>query len=195
MTQRSQRDGLVEQLNKARKHEELVNLTAPIDAVVLEIGPYSVNSVIAGAAILYRLVPANSPLEVQAMIDGSEIGFVKEGDPVEIKFDAYVYMEHGTAEGVVTSISEDSFSQRSDIASSPLTGTGASAPSTPDIRTGLFYKVKIAITAVKLRNVPAKFALLPGLPLSAEIKIGGRTVMSYLLRPLLGGLGESMREP
>lgn len=194
--QRTERNGLAEQLQKAKRRQQMVTISAPVDAVVLEVANRSVNSVIREAETLFTLVPVNAPLEVLAQIDGGEIGFVREGDPVHIKFDAYNFLEHGMAEGVVLKISEDSFAARGDQT------TGPNAMATTDQNggvarsgSGLFYRARIQITNVDLRNVPANYQLLPGLPLVADIKVGERSIISYFLRPLMGGMRESMREP
>lgn len=180
VTRRNERDGLIEQLAKARRRQEMVQLTTPVDAVVLEVAPRSVGSIIQDAEALFRLVPLDAPLEIEAQIDAREIGRVVVGDPVQIKIDAYTYQEHGTAKGVVRVLSSDAF-----VESRPV----------QDTPTGAYYKARIALSEVNLRNVPNNFSLLPGLPLSAEIKVGDRSIMSYFLRPILRGLNESMREP
>ncbi len=189
--QRTERDVLAEQMAKARKREELVTLTAPVDAVVLEVANRSVNSVAQAAEPLFTLVPINAPLEAVVQIDGREIGFIREGDPVALKFDTYNYLEHGAAEGVVRTISDDSFSveDRTGGITKANANSGAAAPK------GLFYRAHIKLTSVNLRNVPEGFRLVPGLPLTADVKIGNRTIMAYFLKPLLGSINESMREP
>ncbi|WP_207460956.1 HlyD family type I secretion periplasmic adaptor subunit [Azospirillum sp. SYSU D00513] len=188
--QRTERDVLVEQMNKAKKRQDLVTLTAPVDAVVLEVANRSVNSVARAAEPLFTLVPVNAPVEATVQINGREIGFIREGDPVAIKFDTYNYLEHGTAEGIVRNISDDSFSRDNETEISKATATpGATG------RDGLFYRAKIELKATDLRNVPEGFRLVPGLPLTADIKVGERTIIAYFLKPLLGSLNESMREP
>lgn len=196
LQQRTERDSLAEQMNKAKKRQELVTLAAPVDAVVLEVANRSVNSVLREAEPLFTLVPTNAPMEVMAQIDGSEIGFVREGDVVHIKFDAYNFLEHGMAEGVVLSISEDSFAGRADQGGNQY-AVGNVDPNggVPRTGSGLYYRARIKLTDVNLRNVPANYQLLPGLPLVADIKVGERSIMSYLLRPLMSSLNESMREP
>jgi HlyD family type I secretion membrane fusion protein len=189
---RVERDGLTDELVKAQKRRELVNLTAPVDAVVLELARnQSVNSVVRGADPLFVLVPLNAPVEVQAGIDGSEIGYIREGDPVEIKLDSYNYQTHGSLRGVVRTISSDAFTSQEDNALAASNPAGQQTGR----QTGFVYRARIEITENSLRDVPGDLRLIPGMPLSAEIKVGHRTVMSYLLRPILRGFGESMREP
>lgn len=192
MQQRTERDVLAEQMAKAKKRQELVTLTAPVDAVVLEVANRSVNSIAQAAEPLFTLVPINAPLEASVQIDGREIGFIREGDTVALKFDTYNYLEHGTAQGVVRTISDDSFS-RNDRTSGIAKADGGAA--TTGSGGGLFYRAQIKLTNVDLRNVPEGFRLVPGLPLTADVKVGNRTIIAYFLKPLLGSINESMREP
>lgn len=168
-----------EDLSKAKKRQSLVELRAVDDAVVLEVAPVSVGSVIRSGDMIYSLVPLNSPLEVEGDISGSDQGFVKVGDEVKIKFDAYRFTEHGTALGRVRTISEDSFARKED--------NTVSQPR--------FYKARIELTDVALRDVPSDFRLIPGMPLQADIVVGSRTIMSYLFGTVVRNVSEGMQEP
>jgi HlyD family secretion protein len=53
----------------------------------------------------------------------------------------------------------------------------------------------VDLTDMRLRNLPEGFQMLPGMTLTAEMKVGSRRVISYFLYPLLRGLDESVREP
>lgn len=83
-------------------------------------------------------------------------------------------------EGKVRFISQDSFKREN----SEKSGGGTDA----------FYLSRIPYTG-QLRKVPAGARLLPGMTVTAEIVVGHRTVMSYLLFPLTRALDESIREP
>ncbi|GAA4246903.1 HlyD family type I secretion periplasmic adaptor subunit [Azospirillum formosense] len=168
-----------EELAKAQKRRDLVELRAIEDAVVLEVGKYSVGSVVESAQPIYTLMPLNAKLEVEAEIAGIDQGFVKPGDEVQVKLDAYRFVEHGMAQGVVKSISEDSFTRREDQSQ-------AQRP---------FFRAKIELTKVNLRDVPSDFRLVPGMPLTADIVVGKRTIMAYLVEGALRNGSEGMREP
>ena len=58
-----------------------------------------------------------------------------------------------------------------------------------------FYKARIAFTDVNLRNVPEGFRLIPGMTLTADIRVGTRSALMYLLSGAVQGVGEAMREP
>ena len=168
-----------EELAKAQKRRDLVELRAVEDAVVLEVGKYSVGSVVEQAQPIYTLMPLNATLEVEAEIAGIDQGFVKPGDTVQVKLDAYRYVEHGMAKGVVKTISEDSFTRRDDQSTAPRP----------------FFRSRIELTEVKLRDVPEDFRLVPGMPLMADIVVGSRTIMAYLVEGALKNGSEGMREP
>jgi hypothetical protein len=58
-----------------------------------------------------------------------------------------------------------------------------------------YFKVRVAIKEVKLRNVPADFRLVPGMTLVGDIMVGRRTILSYLVEGALRTGSEAMREP
>jgi hemolysin D len=173
------RDSAEEQLVKARKTQDLVDLRAPTDAVVQQMARLSVGSVLSEAVPLFTLVPLNAPLEAEVSIDARDVGFIREGDPVAIKVEAYNFLRHGTVQGHVKLISEDAFKQ----------DQGSQAPVRP------YYRAIVTIDKVALADVPEGFRLNTGMPISADVKVGERTLLSYLTRGALRSLNEGMREP
>jgi len=178
VTAQQQRDTAAEQLAKASKHQELVRMTAPEEAIVYKMAKVSVQSVLnQGEALLY-LAPLKSALEGDIRIAARDIGFVRPGDPVTVKLEPFNFVEHGTAEGKLRWISEGAF-----------TTDDNNQPTEP------YYRARVALDAVSLRNVPPGFRLVPGMTLSADIHIGTRSLAMYLMRGIVRGLDESMREP
>lgn len=174
------RDATAEQLAKARKNEDLVNLYAPADAVVLQVAKLSVGSVLTEASPLFTLVPLNAALEAEISIDARDIGFIRTGDRVAVKLEAYNYLQHGHAEGHVKVISEDAFNTSDDG------GKTAVRP---------FYKATVVLDKTDLSNVPHGFRLIPGMPVTGDVIVGDRTLLSYLSHGFLRSLNEAMREP
>lgn len=173
------RDALGEQLHKADKRNRMVTLLAPADAVVLDIAKLSQGSVVRGAEAFFTLVPLAAVLEAEVQIDSLDVGYVKPGDVTRIKLDAYPFQKHGTLEAKLRTISEDAF--RRDAA----TGQGLDA----------YYLSRIGLGASRLSKMPQHARLLPGMTLTAEIVVGKRSVMSYLLWPLTKALDDSIQEP
>ena len=58
-----------------------------------------------------------------------------------------------------------------------------------------FFRARISIEQVALHNVPAGFRLAPGMPVTADIKVGKRTMLGYMLSRVLPLASEGMREP
>jgi hemolysin D len=178
-----------EQLNKAKLRRELVELRAEADATVQSVAKVSVGSVMQSGQHFVTLVPADAPLEIEANIFGHDNGFVHVGDPVAIKFDTFPYSQYGMAEGTVRTVSPDSFTAQ-DEARNPTSTVPVSPTSTEP-----FYRTRIAIDKVALHDVPAGFRVTPGMPVTADIKVGKRTVLSYLLGRIMPLASEGMREP
>lgn len=175
------RNSAAEELKKAELRRQLIVLQAPADAVVLEIANRTVGSVVREAETLFVLVPRDVPLQAEVNVEGRDIGQVSLGQAVRIKFDAFPFQKYGTASGVVRVVSEDSFSP------DPKAEGARRAPA-------LIYRVLIDLRDTGLRLQPERVQFIPGMAVTAEMKVGQRSVISYFLYPLLRGLDESIRE-
>lgn len=174
-----QRDSVNEQLQKAGKRHQLVELVAPSDAVVLELAKLSPGSVARGTETLFTLVPLGDNLEAEVQIGSADVGYVRQGHLAQVKVDAYPFQLHGTLRGQLQTISEDAFRRDSNT----MAGIDA------------YYLARIRLTSTQLKGLPGHARLLPGMTISAEIGVGKRTLISYLLWPLVKALNESVREP
>ncbi len=184
---RAKRTAAAEDLKKAELRKHMVVLTAPADATVLEVAHRSVGSVVREAETLFQLVPSDVPLEAEINVDSKDIADVAVGQAVRVKFDAYPFQKYGTGSGVVRVVSQDSFVPEGRGEGTSRQG-GESA-----VRPGAFYRVLVELTDTDLHGVD-QLKLLPGMTVSAELKAGRRSVISYFLYPLLRGLDESLRE-
>ncbi len=181
-----------ESLNKAQLRRQLVELRADRDATVLSIGKMSIGSVVSAGQALFSLVPTDAPLEVEANVLGGESGFVHVGDPVAIKFDTFAYTQFGMAHGVVRTISPDSFSQQEE--SRNPTGS-APAPAGGPSGGAVWYRTRITLDHIDMHDVPQGFRLIPGMSVTADILVGKRSIMRYLLGRFAPIAQEGMREP
>jgi hemolysin D len=173
-----ERDAVSEQLSKADKRYKLINLVAPVDGVILDIVKLSPGSIVKEAESFFTIVPINSALEAEVQIDSVDVGYIKPGDHAYLKLDAFPFQKHGALDAKVRTISEDAF--RRDSAS----GQGLDA----------YYVTRVAFGNAQLKNMN-KSRMLPGMTVTAEIVVGKRSVMSYLIWPLTKALDESIREP
>lgn len=177
----AKRSGAAEDLKKAELRRQLIVLTAPADAVVLEVANRTIGSVVKEAETLFVLVPRNVPLQVEVNVEGRDIGQIAVKQAARLKFEAFPFQKYGTGSGVVRVVSEDAFN--------PDTKTDAARRNPAP-----YYRVLVDVTDSKLRSPSGQVQLIPGMAVTAELKVGQRSVMSYFLYPLLRGLDESIRE-
>ncbi|GJD34087.1 HlyD family type I secretion periplasmic adaptor subunit [Methylobacterium aerolatum] len=175
---RNARDTAMGQRRKADRREELIRLEAAEDGVVLNMAKLSVGSVLREGDQLLSLMPLSAPLEAEIHVAARNIGFIRAGDPATLKVDAFNFIEHGTAEGHLRWISEGAFTTDDD-------GKPVEA----------YYKARVSVEKVNFVRVPASFRLIPGMTLTADVHIGTRSVMAYVVGGALRGAGEAMREP
>lgn len=173
--------------SKARLHHDMVLLHAAEDAVVLNIGKVSPGAVVTPAQTIMTLVPLGKGLEIETVMSGRDAGFVRLGDKALIKFISFPYQQYGGAEATVRTISADSFV--------PGGAGGPTADMTPDNVGTAYYRVRLGITRYTLRGVPSFFQPQPGMPVTADIHVGERTIMQYLLNTVVPLVGTGMREP
>lgn len=179
---RDQRDTATEELKKMELRRMMVTLKAPADAVVLDLAQRSVGSVVRDAEPIVTLVPLDVPLEAEVSVSSLDIARIADGMDVRIKLDAYPFQKFGTASGNVKVISRDTFEptqQEVTAGQSPLP----------------FFRARVALNDTRLRAPEEAVRLLPGMTVSAEIKVGRRTIISYILYPLIKGLDSALREP
>jgi hemolysin D len=164
---------LTQEVRKAEQRDHLMHLTAPVDGTVQQLAIHTVGGVVTAAQPLMVIVPKDQPVEVEAMLENKDIGFVRAGQPVTVKVETFTFTKYGVVEGEVISVSNDAIE---------------------DEKRGLLYSVRIRLLndfiVVNARNIQ----LAPGMSISAEVKTDNRKVIEYLLSPLERHLTESMRE-
>lgn len=168
-----------EEMSKAGKRRDLVDMRAVEDAVVLQVADISVGSVVESAKKLFVLVPLAGGLQVEAEIPAGDQGWVEVGQPVELKFEAWPYSRHGAGKGVIRTVSADAFRLQ--------TSQGVQGPA--------IYLAHVDITDTALRDVPADFRLVPGMPVTADVAVGSHTILGYLLDRVIPVTREGLREP
>ena len=182
-------------ISKASLINDLVVVTAPADGVVLDLARKAVGSIVNPSEPVVTLVESNSPLVAEIMINSSDIGYTHVGDEVVVKVDAFPYQMHGMLKGKLVSISEESFGSVTADPAAQGGGLGAGLASLTRTESGAFHRGLVELTSTKLESMPTGSKLIPGMTMSAEIKVGSRSVISYFLNPLTRGLSESIREP
>jgi len=107
------------------------------------------------------------------MVENKDIGFVKAGQPVEVKVEAFPFTLYGTIPGKVITVSDDAV---------------------PLEKGGLVYAARVSMDRSTIPVEGRNVSLSPGMAASVEIKTGARRLIEFFLSPLLKGLRETARE-
>ena len=186
--------GLGQDLIKAEQKTKLQLLTAPVDGVVQQLAIHTVGGVVTPAQSLLVVVPSDSRLEIEAMVSNRDIGFVHAGQEAEIKIDTFNFTRYGLLHGQVLGVSQDAVirDRKEDRANERGLGTqnNSSEPQGQELN----YTARISLDRTQMQIDDRMVNLSPGMATTVEIKTGSRTILSYLLSPLLRYRQETLRE-
>ncbi len=181
-----QAEKLLQEIAKQAHKQQLLELKAPQDSVVKDLATHTVGTVVQPGTVLLTLVPRTENLRAEVWISNEDIGFVREGQPVKLKFAAFPFQKYGMLDGVVEHLSADS--------ADGAMGTG-STPSEPGNKNqALLYKALVVLKQMQLDMDGERFPLAAGMRTNAEIWLGDRSVLEYLLSPVRKAWHEAGRE-
>ncbi|VEN73503.1 Hemolysin secretion protein D [Candidatus Desulfarcum epimagneticum] len=161
------------ELNRAETREKLNRLTAPVDGKVQNLKVHTVGGVVEPAEPLMTIVPDRTPMEIEAMALNRDIGFIREGQSVEIKVESFPFSKYGLVKGRVARISPDALE------------TG---------EMGLVYPIAVSMDEDRIQVRDKWVSLCLGMAVTAEIKTDDRRIIEYFLSPLLRYQSEALRE-
>jgi hemolysin D len=187
----AKRDNSREELVKSVEKAAHTVVVAPVDGTVQELTVTTIGQVLNHGQQLMTVVPDAQPIEVEALVSNTDIGFVGEGQPAVIKVDTFPFSIYGTVSGKVSHVSKDAvyagnIRQALPTASQAAQPEGAegldnsSVPGTRD----LVFPVTITLDQTKMEVRGKDVALSPGMTVSADILTGRRRIIDYLLAPL-----------
>jgi hemolysin D len=186
--------GLSEDLIKAEQKTKLQLLTAPVDGTVQQLAVHTVGGVVTPAQSLMVLVPADSHLEIEAMVSNRDVGFIHVDHEVEIKVDTFNFTRYGLIHGKVLSVSQDAITKDKPPEKNNDKTQGATNDTSEPKGQELVYAARISLDRTQMQVEENRVNLTPGMAVTVEIKTGARAVVSYLLSPLLKYRQESLRE-
>ncbi len=182
-----QAEKLAQEVAKQAHRQELMELKATQDSVVKDLATHTAGTVVQPGTVLLTLVPKEETLKAEVWISNEDIGFVRQGQSVKLKFAAFPFQKYGMIEGVVEHVSADS----ADSNTSNGTAPNDKAPAKKE---PLVYKALISLKSMVLEMDNERFTLSAGMQSNAEILLGTRTVMEYLLSPVRRAWHEAGRE-
>jgi len=174
-------------LAKQEHRHAYLELRAPQDGLVKDLATHTVGTVASPGTILMTLVPKDENLRAEVWVKNDDIGFVREEQLVKVKLAAFTFQKYGMLEGSVAHVSADSAERGS--------GASALAPATPKPPAeALAYRTLVNLKSQTLDADGVKYRLTPGMQVAAEIHLGTRTVLEYLLSPVRKAFHEAGRE-
>jgi adhesin transport system membrane fusion protein len=149
-------------------------LKSPVHGVVKSVKAGTIGGVVGSGAPILEIAPIGPQVLVQARIKPRDIGFVRLGQTAEVKLAGYDFNTYGGLKGKVTYISPDA------VTENDKSGEG-------------HYRVTITAERNNLKYKGEALPVIPGMTAVVEIKTGERSVLSYLLRPMMKSQ-EALRE-
>ncbi|MCC6379172.1 MAG: HlyD family type I secretion periplasmic adaptor subunit [Burkholderiales bacterium] len=165
-------EALARQFHRA----EAVEIRAPCAGTVKEVFARGPGAVIAAGSPLVTIVPAGEELVAEVLVHHEDAGFVQVGQLARVKLAPYPFQKYGALEGRVAHVAPDAIEPAADRSGSPG------------------FRARIALAGQALRGEGAAFELVSGMLATAEIRLGERRVIEYLLSPLQKAWGEAARE-
>jgi adhesin transport system membrane fusion protein len=147
---------------------------SPIRGLVKSLSVRTVGGVVQPGMDLVEIVPVGESLLVEAKVNPRDIAFLRPGLPAKVKLTAYDFAIYGGLEAQVEHISADTFIEEN---GDP------------------YYLVRVRTTEPTLVKDGKPFSIMPGMTAEVDILVGEKTVLSYLLKPVLRARENALREP
>jgi membrane fusion protein, adhesin transport system len=144
-------------------------LVSPVKGVIKTIRANTVGGIIGPGAAIMEILPIGPRVLVETRVKPADIGFIKLGQVVQIKLSSYDYAVYGALHGTVVSISPDAMGD----------------PEKAALPEGTWYRAMVRADPSTLNHSDKPLAVLPGMTGQVEIRTGQRSVLGFLLRPML----------
>lgn len=173
---------LAQERTKASQRRDQTRLVAPVAGTVQQLAVHTTGGVVTPAQPLMVIVPDTSdgPLVAEVSFENKDIGFIRDGQAAEVKLETFSYTRYGTIPAVVQWVTADAVIQP--------TASEAGRPGEA------VFPGRLLLAHHSLDVDGRTVRLTPGMNLTAEVKIGRRRVIDYLLSPLQQKTSESLRE-
>ena len=146
---------------------------SPVRGTVKQLFVTTVGGVIQPGADLIEIVPLEDNLLVEARVRPADIAFLHPGQPAVVKVTAYDFAIYGGLDAVVEGISADTIT---------------------DERGESFYRVRVRTHDIALQEAGEPLPIIPGMTTQVDILTGEKTVLDYLLGPILRAKERALRE-
>jgi hemolysin D len=179
----AQAEKLEQDQRKQLLRRELLELKSPQDGTVKDLATHTEGAVLTPGSVLLTIVPANEPLHAEVWVTNLDRGFVHPGQAVKVKVAPYPFQKYGMVEGVVTTVGAD-------VTEQPANDNNADPKAPPSHR----FRSLVQLKSQYLDANGVHHPLTPGMQVDAEIKLGDRTVLEYVLSPVRKAFHEAAHE-
>ena len=160
-------------LSKLYDRVRRLSIASPVRGVIKGLKVHTTGGVIPAGAIILNIVPLDEKLIVETRIATRDIGHIKIGQPVTVKVTTYDYARYGGISGKLKEISASTFLDEKGIP---------------------YYQGIIELDRTYVGNDPERNKVLPGMTVQADIKTGRKTLLDYLLKPIVSSVKTGFRE-
>ena len=178
------------EVTKQQYRNGLLELKAPQDGIIKDLATHTIGTVISPGTILMTLVPKDEILRAEVWVSNEDVGFIHLGEPTKIKFASYQFQKYGMVDGKVAHLSADATDNTQQGAGQSSPPPSAKSPNGQPFS----YRALVDLKAQELLVDGIKHTLSPGMQVTAEIHLGTRTILEYLLSPVMGAFQEAGRE-
>ena len=168
--------------DKQQHRHSLLELKAPQAGIVKDLATHTPGTVVSPGTILLTLVPHDEPLVAEVWVGNADAGFVQAEQKARVKLAAYPFQKYGMLDGVVKQVSADAHDK-------PESSNPASKSAQETA-----YRALINLSSDYLQSQGKYLRLVPGMQVNAEIHLGTRSVLEYLLSPVQKIAHEAGRE-
>ncbi len=186
-----------ETVDKAHARLQRSTLVSPVDGIVQKMAVTSIGQVVTTGQELMIIVPSGGALNITAFIDNIDIGFVKAGQDVAIKLDAFPFTRYGTLKGKVVSVATDAIDEdearRMQANATSLVNSSSMASANSQSQKFVF-PITIALDRSSFQIGGAVVPLSPGMSVTADINTDSQRIVDYLISPLTQTTSEALHE-
>lgn len=163
-----------EGLTEASDRVERTEIRSPIDGIVKNMRFHTIGGVVRPGEPIMEIVPVGDALVVQAQLSPTDRGYVQVGQKAEVKISTYDFVRYGALHGVVERIAADTNTDQA---------TGQP-----------YYEVIVRTNKTYLGDRTGELPITPGMQATVDIHTGERSVLNYLIKPVLKLRSEAFRE-
>jgi membrane fusion protein, adhesin transport system len=172
-TQRGQLRALQEALTSVRDRVARTEVKSPVRGTVQRIKINTIGGVIKPGEDLVEIVPIDDTLLIEARIRPADIAFLRPGQDAQVKLTAYDYATYGTLAGKLEQISADTI---------------------VDEQGQSYYRIRVRTAANYLGSAADPLRIIPGMVAQVDVVTGKKTVLQYLLKPVIRARSNALRE-